>query len=474
MNTPNMEQLAEQVHLALTFWHGGSNSGSPLQEWLLFQRTYRQCRDVRRATNRVLLDGLDQLAREPGQDAVILRMRFADEQPAQEMANRLNLSVGNIYKKQRSAIVRLTQILWEQEEGIQNQIQSTLRQRLDSPGPEQLFGVEPLLQELAQILVQPGPPWILCVEGIGGIGKTSLVHALVQRLIQDGTVGWRDFDDLAWITVRTQDQPFPLFPTGVQHPQVSLEQLLYALAAQLLGQDEIALSGPEQIRQSLTHHVHELPHLIVVDNLERQSDVEAVLAMAQGLTNPSKVVLTSRYSPLEADGVYHFHLPELTQPDALALVRHEAALRHLPDLAQAADEVLAPIYATVGGNPLALRLIVGQTFVYSLPEVLASLKTAQGGAVENLYTFIYRQAWENLDEDSRRVLLIMPLIGEQGADLDYLLQFAEQEPCAVRRAINHLVQRNLVDSRGNLHQRRYAIHSLTRSFLHEQVLKWTL
>jgi hypothetical protein len=35
-----------------------------------------------------------------------------------------------------------------------------------------------------------------------------------------------------------------------------------------------------------------------------------------------------------------------------------------------------------------------------------------------------------------------------------------------------LVRLNLVDVRGDLQQRRYSIHNLTRTFLHEQVLRW--
>ena len=69
----------------------------------------------------------------------------------------------------------------------------------------------------------------------------------------------------------------------------------------------------------------------------------------------------------------------------------------MPDLVAASDETLHPIFETVGGNPLALRLVVGQTTVHALPDVLDALRLARGRTVEQLYTFIYRQAWENLD-----------------------------------------------------------------------------
>ena len=39
-------------------------------------------------------------------------------------------------------------------------------------------------------------------------------------------------------------------------------------------------------------------------------------------------------------------------------------------------------------------------------------------------------------------------------------------------ALDRLVAQNLVDSQGGLHERRYTIHALTRTFLQKQVLKW--
>ena len=150
-------------------------------------------------------------------------------------------------------------------------------------------------------------------------------------------------------------------------------------------------------------------------------------------------------------------------------------MRDLPALAAASDADLQTIYATVGGNPLALRLVVGQTHIHPLAHVLATLRGAQGYRVEQLYRYIYWQAWENLDSEGQHVLLLMPLVTESGGDLDYLVQMAAPSgltATAVSDALERLVALSLVDSRGGLQERRYTIHALTRTFLQEQVLKW--
>ncbi|MCB0228855.1 MAG: hypothetical protein KDG58_13280, partial [Anaerolineae bacterium] len=181
---------------------------------------------------------------------------------------------------------------------------------------------------------------------------------------------------------------------------------------------------------------------------------------------------TSRHSLFGEAGVFHMRVPELGEPDALSLVRLEAEQRNLPELVAASDAELRPIYRTVGGNPLALRLVVGQSHVHSLASVLADLQAARGTPVETLYTFIYRWAWDNLSEAPRRALLAMPLVTERGGSLDFVAQLSGLDPGALSDALAELVTLSLVDSRGSALDRRYTIHNLTRTFLLEQVIRW--
>ncbi|NJN81109.1 MAG: hypothetical protein HC802_01695 [Caldilineaceae bacterium] len=93
-------------------------------------------------------------------------------------------------------------------------------------------------------------------------------------------------------------------------------------------------------------------------------------------------------------------------------------------------------------------------------------------AIENLYTFIYRRAWDHLDESSRRALLAMPLLRPEGDTLDFLGTLSQLDPGELHSSIQKLALLNLVEVRGDLHRRIYSIHSLTRAFLLEQVARW--
>ena len=160
----------------------------------------------------------------------------------------------------------------------------------------------------------------------------------------------------------------------------------------------------------------------------------------------------------------------MNRADTFAFLRYEAQVRRIPTLAQASQAELDSIYQVVGGNPLALKLIVGQVRFLSLPQVLDNLRQAQGKKIEELYTHIYWQAWQALDETSQKVLLAMPLA--QDGDLAQLAAVSQLAVAELADALDRLVSLSLVDVRGNLAERQYRIHRLTETFLLTEVAKW--
>jgi hypothetical protein len=278
---------------------------------------------------------------------------------------------------------------------------------------------------------------------------------------------------VAWATARQRVLNLGGHIDPLPTPALSADALVDVLCSQLLP-DAAArprLSAGEKY-QLLRAELKRTPHLVVVDNLETVQDVDVLLAHLRDFAEPSKFLLTSRHNLYHAHDIHHFSLPQLGRTPALELIRFEAEIRNLPGIATAGDDELAPIYDSVGGNPLALRLVVGQLHVHTLPAILQDLASVNSRKVENLYTFIYRRAWENLDEPGRRLLLTMPLTNSDGADLAFLAAVSEMEDADLRHALDTLVMCNLVDARGELHHRLYSIHSLTRTFLQEQVAKW--
>ncbi|MBX3051894.1 MAG: hypothetical protein KF753_10495 [Caldilineaceae bacterium] len=454
----------DELRDALREWYAPSPENHPWQRLALFAPGS----SLRTSLNRVLLAGLDALAQEDTQAAQVLRLRFIDEMTAYQTANRLSVVEGTIYKWQREAVEKLAETLWRLESDAHTGQQQTLTSRLPAATYTRLFGINDHLASLRSLLTAPGPPWLIAVESLGGTGKTALVDALCRSLIADGEVR-----DLAWVTAKQQQLGLGGVIQPVEQPALTSTELVQSLAQQLLSAEpDFATLALSRREERLAQLFRTKPHLLIVDNLETLADVHALLDYLRGWANPTKCLLTTRHNLLAEADIFHFALPELGQQDSLALVRHEAQQRNLPDVAAAQASLLAPIYDCVGGNPLALRLVVGQLHVYPLSTVLADLRRAQGRAAGGLYSYIYGQAWQSLDENARRVLLAMPLVNPEGGDLDLLAAITELPPDPLRNGLEQLVRRNLVDARGDISQRRYSIHSLTRTFLHEQVLQW--
>jgi hypothetical protein len=466
---PAPSDLETQLQQALRYWCDADSEKGVLSAFVLCRHAQRTgAATPRQATNQLLRTALDHLRHSAPLAADLLELRFLDGWPVDRVANRLNYAESTVLRRQREAISQLALICWRMEDEARRARAATIDARIDAPAYTELVGVAEQITTLAEVVSQPAPPWILSLEGIGGIGKTVLAAALLRQLGDALT-----FDDFAWVSA----QPAILDLRGAirakDRPALSSAALVTELLHQLMP-DEAAglLSVPERALALLKHRLKQAPHLVVIDNLETVIDLEALLPTLQTLCNPSKFILTTRKRLVGERDIYLFPVPELALHHACTLVRRAAVANNAHDLAGAADADLEPLYATVGGNPLALLLTVGQIQLHGMDAVLADLRQARGAPVENLYTYIYRRAWDNLDNLGRHLLLTMALVNARGDTLDFITATSGLGEGAVHDALEHLLRLNLVQSSGDLHKHRYLIHSLTRSFLLEQVARW--
>ncbi|MBX3001674.1 MAG: hypothetical protein KF893_24335 [Caldilineaceae bacterium] len=372
-----------------------------------------------------------------------------------------------VNRKQREALEAMVQLLTSAEQNALVEQHSHAYSLLELPTYQQLVGIEENLAELEALLTSSAPPWVIVLQGMGGLGKTALADQIMRRAIED-----RLFDGFGWVSVR--QSIFALDGTihAVNNPIRTAEHVIEQLARQIV---QGPLPVPYQTEKALSLLQQQLErqrYLITIDNLESLADIEVLIPYLSRLVQPSKFLLTSRQSLPDAPQVFPQQVQPLGQQDALQLVRIEAESRNLPALAAATDEHLLPIYTLVGGNPLALRLVVGQTHRHPLMTVLDDLRIARGQAVDHLYTFVYRRAWETLTQRERQAFLSMPLTPPQGADFSYLHSVSGLDEVMLHDALETLISLNLVEHRTGLFESRYSIHSLTRTFLLEQIVRW--
>jgi hypothetical protein len=459
------KSFAKTIHQALRAWHA-RHSKDVLTDLLLAHQisTEREGATPRLISNQILLRGLDCLRQSDEAAADLLQRRFLNQETALEVAYRWNLSEDIVFQRQRTAIGQLAQVIWNQETELRRQRVRRIEARLEPPTYSRLFGVAEKLTRIRAQLETPLEPWLVALEGLGGIGKTSLADALAREFASG-----IHFREIGWVSARRR-----LFrlsgevETLADQANLTLTELADCLIEQfeLTGlrrrSDAEKLAGVKDFLKSQ-------PCLVVVDNLETVTDFRSLVLQLRGWIAPSKFLLTTRYSLRDVGGVYVLTLRELSRNDTLALIRHEAETRGLHELADAADKDLQPIHDMTGGNPLATKLIIGQIHTFSLPMVLDHFLTSRDKPVEELLDFIFANAWQALDQSSHRVLQAMLLVPEEGGRLEQIAAAAELDENSTVACLQRLATLSLVNVGGSLQERRYSLHQLTHNFLARQM-----
>lgn len=460
----NREQLTKDVHSALKAWHGIGGTSENLLESLRLVVMRRlpsaeaDSHAKRLATNEILLAGIDILEALDPTSALVLRLRFPENEKIMTVAHKLNMSEHTISRLQKAAIGRLAEVIYDQEMSLREQQAQEMEAHLPPSEYTRLFGIDDAKVALATHLLQTNAPWVVTLVGIGGIGKTALADSVTRQVIREFA-----FDQVIWI--RTEPQTMSGRFLSQEH---TYEAIIHKLAQHFWPQTATSLTLDKhivQVRQALKAR----PYLIIIDNLE--TDTSHLMIHLNDLANPSKILLTSRNRPDKQAHTFNFSLNELSLPAATDFIRHYSQEIGILTLAEANSEDIASIYSLTGGNPLALKLVVSLLDVLPLPQILSDLDKGQRGPAEDLYKYIYWQTWQILSKEARALLQAMPLVSESGALPDYLQKIAGLTTGQLWLAIQELRRRSLLEVRGSIQEKRYGVHRLTKAFLHTQIIR---
>lgn len=461
--------LADDVLTALRYWHGAENASWPLAHLRLGGQLYHEQKSFQAfqelggaANNRAILSrGLAQLRHISPDAEDLLRERFEHRRDVLTVANRLNISESSLFYRQRQAINKLTDILNELESVAAADWRERMRDRLLLPTYIELVGVEKISEQLLQTLLNEENFFIVSLDGIGGIGKTALADFVTRQAIETSR-----FDEIAWVTAKhTHLSMLGRLQVESGRPALTLhmliEQLSQQLALQIDGQDTKLAQ-----QRAVQHYLRKRRCLVVIDNLETVADLQELIPAIQKMQKPTKFLLTSRLRLLDRPGIYSSSLRELDLEAAIKLVQIEARRAGFGDFASATREDLQTIYETVGGNPLALKLVVGQLRFYSLATVLQRLgEKPQEKQADGLFEYLFTEIWESLNDECKQILLALTQAGESGFTLSHIVDITSLAQPLVGENLEKLVLLSLLDLSGSFLDRRYRLHRITELFL---------
>ena len=339
------------------------------------------------------------------------------------------------------------------------------------PTIPRLFGIEAYVDAMRSVLEDDSDAAaaVVSVEGVGGIGKTAVAEATLQRVLQSSV-----FEQVAWYEVR---------PGGFENLRnadlpkrlpLELDALVSNIASQLELWTLATSAAPNRIPE-LAQALRRRRSMIVIDNIETTADIAPLgeLLRHADAFRPSRLLITSRISLASeavrligiAPVVFQQRIDELGEEQSIALLRHESVIRNLQEVAGADSHILAQIHRAVGGNPQALRLSLGLLRTRPIDVVCRELEGQASGPTEALFEFIYGAAWATLTEDARILLNSMPMFSGEGADWARLHAVSEMEMDRLSTTVELLTSMSLLVVKGGLDSRRYSIHRLTEQFL---------
>jgi hypothetical protein len=404
----------------------------------------------------------------------ILHFAFREQMPAGEIIDRaLHVSRAQYYRDRNEAIDRVVELLqsWEsmayaeEPEVLVGSTEDRWRAKLPPATYTRLFGVDATLDALVAALTDRQRAWLVVVDGLGGSGKTALAREAVLRAYEDSVL-----DDVIWQTA--QQQAFTGGEirseggaTAPAKPVLTVDQVLDGIAVELgltspsLSRSERAGDGRSK-RREICALLRHRPCLLVVDNLETAEDTRAIAQLLWEVSNPSKALITTRQRIELGTPVRAFHTRPLDREAIRAFICDYVEARGLP----AVDDFgIDRIAEASGGNPLAIKLVLGQAVYLPLARVVAQFRAAEG-TMRPFYQFLYRRAWSMLDDGARTLLVSMPLLAAEGGTWETLAAISGLDGAALDAAIARLVTLSLLDVAGG-REKRYTIHPLTRHFV---------
>jgi tetratricopeptide (TPR) repeat protein len=294
--------------------------------------------------------------------------------------------------------------------------------------------------------------FIVTIDGIGGIGKTSLALEVLHECLatsqnsQTTAPDAQKFDAFIWTSARDRE--------------LNINDVL-DIIAHTLDHPVLTQLPVEEKRHTLVKRLQEKPCLLIVDNFETVTD-DAVRDFVSNLPEPSKCLITSRTQNIRQARA--IALRGMEKDEARRLIRcEESRLGIKLDALMEHEKNFQRFYEATGGAPLAIRWSIGQIKQrgQSIESVLNSLYGASG----DVFELIFARAWSLLAEASAKILMAMPVFADSAskAAIEAASGIHQWE---LDEGLGRLVELWLVEASEKLDEskRRYTLHPLTRAF----------
>lgn len=330
------------------------------------------------------------------------------------------------------------------------------------PRRTSFFGRKREMETVMRALSPEDRTWGVLVDGIGGIGKTSLAVEAAHRCDES-----RLFEAFVFVSAKQN----ALAPGGIREVVPAARTLDEFLneTARVLDRGDIPKLASDARRRELLEALRERPTLLVYDNLETltKEEQEAMADFLRELPQGCKAVITSRRRG--GEGSVWLRLEKLDWEAGRQIIAAEAerdaGLK--TKLARATEARWQELYDATGGSPLALSHTLGLMRVRASLTFDAALEMLRGNRDSDLQQFIFQEARRELTTNDETALRALSFF-VPSATFEAWAEVAKLSRTALETTIDRLSALSLIDVLAG--EERYALHPLTSNFVRDELL----
>jgi tetratricopeptide (TPR) repeat protein len=315
-------------------------------------------------------------------------------------------------------------------------------------------GREEEIKSILESLQPNSRTFIIGIEGIGGVGKSTLATEVSYRCIENDL-----FESVIWISAKesilTLHGIEPVIPEAK-----TLSDILITIGTSLGNPTIGNLSIQDQVKRAYNLLARQTT-LLVLDNFESLSKTEQrdILDFLRRSPITLKVAITSRERVSEGQII---RLQGLSFEESHALLEWDAQQKNI-HLTQDQNKYLVEL---TGGLPLALLWVQGQIAVlgYSVTQVLDKLSLDTDIPI---LQYCFNHSWNLLRHSNEKKLLFVLALQPEAVSRTALNEITGIEDAdQFDNAISDLLQLSLIDHESD--KDYFSILPLTRRFIRTQ------
>lgn len=329
-----------------------------------------------------------------------------------------------------------------------------------------LFGRTLEVKKLLEWLAFEHPTPRISIEGIGGVGKTTLLLDVAYRCLQASQLAQTGeicrevlptFEAIVFTSAKLQN-----FTACGILPRFRRERTLrdiFTSIARTLKCCDVPSASFEEACEQIYQVLGNVRTLLIVDNLDALDEQQDILGFLYELPSTVKVVITSRKpTPFSA-----IHLAALQPTEALQLIQHQAQEKGVQlNLGESQK-----LHLTTGGIPAAIVYAVSQLAVgYVLQDISPRLLQPIG----DFCRFYFESAVQPLQgQPAHRLLMAVAMFPKPPVREAICAVAGVSDLIAAASGLAQLLQLSLIQQQ----QGRYTMLPLTRGYVLAELAAYT-